>query len=59
MLCVCVCARACFIRSILKICTFKECVITYGLCGLGALCTHHYYHYHYIKLWLCAEQLCG
>ena len=33
-------------------------MITYGLCGLGALCTH-YYWCHYIKLWLCAAQFCG
>ena len=38
--CVCMCVRACVrsccIRWILTICTCKECVSAWGLCGLGA-----------------------
>ena len=34
-------ARACCMRWILKIYTFKECVSAQGLCGLGALSIHY------------------
>ena len=39
--CVCVCSM----HRVSKICTLKECVSAYGLCGLGAQSTHYYYGY--------------
>ena len=42
--CVCVCVCLCVVSTESLKCTFNESVRSYGLCGLGALSTHYYYH---------------